>query len=78
MSDVFPLHMLSVGQRAQIDQLLGKPDDVQRLEELGLRVGTSVEMLQRGTTCIVKLAGSRLAYREQEGCHVLVRAGEAA
>lgn len=77
MPEVFPLQMLSAGQRARIDQLLGCPDDVHRLEELGLRVGTSVEMLQRGKTCILKLDGARLAYREHEGCHVLVRAGEA-
>ena len=77
MPEVFPLQMLSAGQRARIDQLLGRPDDVHRLEELGMRVGSSVEMLQRGTTCIVKLDGSRLAFRHDEGCHVLVRPGEA-
>jgi Fe2+ transport system protein FeoA len=76
MPDVFPLQMLTTGQRARIDQLLGRPDDVHRLEELGMRVGRSVEMLQHGNTCIVKLDGSRLAFRNHDGCHVLVRMGE--
>ena len=78
MPETFPLQMLSVGQRARIDQLVGRPDDVHRLQELGMRVGTAVEMLQTGATCIVKLAGSRLAFRDHEGFCVLVRLGDAA
>jgi Fe2+ transport system protein FeoA len=77
MPDTFPLQLLSAGQRARIDQLLGRPDEVHRLQELGMRVGTSIEMLQSGTTCIVQLEGSRLAFRDHEGFRVLVRLGEA-
>jgi ferrous iron transport protein A len=76
MHDAFPLHLLAAGQRACIDQLIGRPDEVHRLEELGMRVGTSVEMVQSGTTCIVNLAGARLAFRGAEAFRVLVRAGE--
>ena len=50
MPDTFPLQMLAAGQRARIDQLVGRPDEVHRLQELGMRVGTSVEMLQSGST----------------------------
>ena len=77
MPDTFPLQMLSAGQRARVDQLLGRPDEVHRLQELGIRVGTPIEMLQSGTTCIVKLDGARLAFRDHEGFRVLVRLGEA-
>jgi Fe2+ transport system protein FeoA len=77
MPDTFPLQMLSVGQRARIDQLLGQPDEVHRLQELGVRVGKPVEVLQGGSTCIVKLDGSRLAFRDHDGFRVLVRLGEA-
>jgi ferrous iron transport protein A len=76
MSETFPLHMLTVGQRAHIDQLVGRPDEVHRLQELGMHVGKSVEMLQTGSPCIVKLDGSRLAFRDHEGFRVLVRLGE--
>jgi ferrous iron transport protein A len=77
MPESFPLQMLCTGQRARNDQLLGRPDEVHRLQELGMRVGAPVEMLQSGATCIVKLDGTRLAFRDHEGCRVLVRVGEA-
>ena len=75
MPDLLPLQLLPSGQRARIDQLLGRADEVHRLQELGMRVGTPIEMLQSGSTCIVKLDGTRLAFRDHEGFRVLVRAG---
>lgn len=77
MTDLLPLHLMSTGQSACIDQVIGGPDDVHRLQEMGLRVGTQIEMLQRGTPCIIRLDGSRLAIRQHENCHVLVRLGAA-
>ena len=58
MHDLVPLQMLPVGTRGQIAQLLGQSDEVHRLEELGLRVGIGVEVVQDGSPCIVKLDGS--------------------
>jgi Fe2+ transport system protein FeoA len=78
MPEILPLQMLLAGQRARIDQLIGRPDEVHRLQELGLRVGTSVEMLQCGSPCIVRLDGTQLAFRDHEGFQVLVRLGDAA
>jgi ferrous iron transport protein A len=77
MADVFPLKMLAAGQCARIDQLVGRPEEVHRLKELGMREGVSIEMLQSGSTCIVKLDGSKLAFRHDEAFGVLVRLGEA-
>lgn len=76
MPDTFPLQMLPAGQRARVDQLLGRPDEIHRLQELGIRVGTPIEVLQSGATCIVKLDGARMAFRDHDGCRVLVRLGE--
>jgi Fe2+ transport system protein FeoA len=76
MPDTLPLQLLAAGQRARIDQLLGHPEEVHRLQELGMRVGTSIEMLQSGSTCIVQLDGARLAFRDHEGFRVLVKLGE--
>jgi ferrous iron transport protein A len=76
MPVLLPLHLLSLGQRARIDQLLGCPDHVHRLQELGMRIGTPVEMVQSGSPCIVKLDGNRLAFRDNELLSVLVRIGE--
>ena len=77
MADVFPLKLLAAGQRARIDPLVGRPEVVHRLEELGMREGVAVEMLQSGSPCIIKLDGAKLAIRDHEEFGVLVRLGEA-
>ena len=75
MPESFPLQMLPVGQRGRIDQLVGRPDEIHRLQELGIHVGKPVEVLQSGSACIVKLDGNRLVFRDHEGFQVLVRLG---
>ena len=67
-----PLNFLEPGQTAHISQLVGPPDEVHRLEELGLRAGTKVEMVQAGQPCIIRLAGSKLCFRGDEAFAVLV------
>jgi Fe2+ transport system protein FeoA len=78
MPETFPLQMLPIGQRGRVDQLVGRPEEIHRLQEMGLQVGKAIELLQSGQTCIVKLDGTRLAFRDYEGCRVLVRLGESA
>jgi Fe2+ transport system protein FeoA len=78
MHDLIPLHRLSVGLTASVGQLLGRPEQVHRLEELGLRGGVQVEMLQTGSPCIIRLAGHKLCFRAEELLSVLVRPGAVA
>lgn len=78
MSDIIPLHLLRVGQTARVDQLLGKPEQVLRLEELGLRGGVELTMLQTGSPCIIRLAGHKLCFRADEVTSVLVSPGDSA
>ena len=78
MPELLPLPLLPRGQSARIDQLVGQPDEVHRLQELGMRIGTYVEMIQAGSPCIIKLDGARLAFRHNETLGVLVRVGEVA
>ena len=78
MHELLPLHMLPPGSRALIGQLVGPPEDVHRLEEMGLRVGEPVEMVQTGSPCIIKLGGSKLCFRDNETLGVLVQTGDAA
>jgi ferrous iron transport protein A len=73
MHDLIPLMQLRTGDRAAVDCVLGPPDDVHRLEELGLRAGTPVEMIQPGSPCIVRLAGNKLCIRADDLLSVLVR-----
>jgi len=77
VSHLIPLHMLARGEIAEIGQLVGLADDIHRLEELGLRSGVTIEMLQPGTPCIVGLAGHRLCFRHNDSVGILVRAGVA-
>jgi Fe2+ transport system protein FeoA len=78
MHDLLPLNLLPPGSRALIGQLIGRAEDVHRLEELGLRVGEPVEMVQAGSPCIIKLGGSKLCFRDNETLGVLVQTGDAA
>jgi Fe2+ transport system protein FeoA len=73
--DLIPLGSLRSGQRALVEQVLGQADHVHRLEELGIRHGASVEMLQAGSPCIVQLAGNKLCFRGGETMSILVRVG---
>jgi ferrous iron transport protein A len=73
--DLIPLSALAVGQIAQVGLVLGKPDQVHRLVELGLRDGTNVEMVQQGSPCIIRLGGNKLCFRSDELMQVLVRPG---
>lgn len=67
-----PLSMLDPGQSAIVDQIVGQPNDVHRLEEMGLRRGAWVELVQPGSPCIVRLAGHKLCFRADDLTRVLV------
>ena len=71
--DIIPLHLLPAGQLAQVDQLFGDVELVHRLEEMGVRSGVTVEMVQSGLPCIIRLDGHKLCFRSSEACNVLVR-----
>ncbi|MHB8969595.1 MAG: FeoA family protein [Pirellulaceae bacterium] len=61
--ELIPLDRLSSGQTARIACLVGCPDYVRRLEEMGLRPGIAVHMVRRGSPCIVRAGGNRLCFR---------------
>lgn len=73
MVDVIPLVSLSKGCKAEVCQLLGCPEEIRRLEELGLRDGVEVEMIQSGCPCIIGLAGSKLCFRPNDAMGVMVQ-----
>jgi len=74
---LIPLNMLLAGESAEVAQVLGIPEHVHRLHELGLSAGTRIEMVQPGSPCIIRLSGSRLCFRESDAIGVLVRPGQA-
>lgn len=75
MDDLLPMAQLEPGQVAEVEQLIGPPDEVQRLQELGLRAGVTVEMVQPGIPCIIRLDGAKLCFRDANLFGVFVRAG---
>ncbi len=70
---LIPLQQLETGRTAMIDQLVGRPDQVHRLQELGLRQGVVVEMVRHGSPCIVRLGDCKFCFREADLFSVLVR-----
>jgi Fe2+ transport system protein FeoA len=70
-----PLSLLTAGQSATISQVLGKADHVHRLQELGFRDGTTIEMVQPGSPCIIRLGSHKLCFRPDELTSVLVIPG---
>lgn len=72
---LIPLQLLTRGQIAEIGQIVGKPDHVHRLQELGMNAGTVVEMVQPGSPCIVRLSGQKLCFRESDTMGIFVRVG---
>jgi len=75
MHEVIPLNLLAAGQLAAVSDVVGHADVVHRLEELGLRRGAEIEMVQPGSPCIIRLAGQKLCLRADQLFHVLVRLG---
>ena len=73
MNEMIPLEFLPAGHSAAVGQLVGGPNDVHRLEELGLRGGTEIEMVQPGSPCIVRLAGQKLCFRADDLLRIWVR-----
>ena len=57
MATMVPLSQLVTGQKAEIGQLTGRPDNVRRLAEMGLACGTALEMIRSGSPCIIGLGG---------------------
>ena len=73
MPDMIPLHHLRTGELAQIVALVGRPEQVHRMKELGLCDGAEVSVIQSGSPCIVRVAGQTLCIRSNEQLSVLVR-----
>ncbi len=73
MPDMIPLHHLSLGEVAQIVSVVGRPEQVHRMKELGLREGAELTVIQSGSPSIVRVAGQTLCIRSNELLGILVR-----
>ncbi|MBM4089040.1 MAG: ferrous iron transport protein A [Planctomycetes bacterium] len=71
--ELIPLDCVLPGRTAEVEQLVGCAEHVRRLEEMGVRRGTVVEVLRCGKPCIVRVGCNRLCFRCSDLLSVLVR-----
>jgi Fe2+ transport system protein FeoA len=73
MNPALPLELLRAGESAEVAEVFGEPAWVGRMAELGLRVGTRLQVLQAGSPCLLQVNGSRLCLRAEQAMQILVR-----
>ena len=73
MDELIPVTRLKSGQSAEVSQILGPVEHVHRLEEFGLRGGTTVQMFRPGNPCILRMAGNKVCLRADGLLNVLVK-----
>jgi Fe2+ transport system protein FeoA len=56
-----------------VAEVHGEPGWVGRLAELGVRIGSRLQVLRGGYPCLLMIGGSRLSLRGQEVMQILVR-----
>jgi Fe2+ transport system protein FeoA len=73
MPNIIPLHLTDSGTSAEVVEVLGNPEQVQRVRELGFCNGTSIDVVQGGSSCIVKLGGNTICMRTNELLNIFVK-----
>jgi Fe2+ transport system protein FeoA len=71
--NLIPLELLERGEWAEVENVLGETRWVSRMEELGLRAGARLRMLQPGCPCLFQLGDTSLSLRLADTVEVLVR-----
>jgi Fe2+ transport system protein FeoA len=75
MYHLVPLNRLASGRNGRVAQILGHPEDVRRVNELGIRDGIHVEIIRSGMPCIIRTGMQTLCIRGNELLNVLVEPG---
>jgi ferrous iron transport protein A len=70
---LLPLELIGDGEWAEVEDIAGEPSWVSRMAELGVRVGSRLQMLRQGRPCLLRLESCRLSLRDEAGTHILVR-----
>ncbi len=69
---LIPLHLLVPGASGRVASLYGEPNEVLRLQELGLCQGVTVGMVRGGSPCILRLGEQTLCLRMDGPLQILV------
>jgi ferrous iron transport protein A len=70
---LLPVELLTPGEWADVAEVCGEPTWVGRMAELGVRIGSRLQVLQPGTPCLLSVGGARLSLRTELATQVLVR-----
>ncbi|MFO0936087.1 MAG: FeoA family protein [Gemmataceae bacterium] len=70
---ILPLDMLKNGEVAEVASVEGDAAWVGRMAELGVREGCKLQVLQSGSTCLLKISDCRLCIRSCDKTQILVR-----
>ena len=69
---ILPMQLLNPGETGCIMDVEGDTQLVRRLDEMGLRAGVEIRMVQPGRPCIVAFDHQRLSFRGDDEAVVLV------
>jgi Fe2+ transport system protein FeoA len=69
---ILPMQLLNPGETGRISDIAGETHLVRRLDEMGLRAGVKIRMVQPGKPCIVAFDHQRLSFRGEDEAVVLV------
>jgi len=69
---IVPIQLLNPGETGCIMDVAGDSHLVRRLDEMGLRAGVEVRMVQPGRPCIVAFDHQRLSFRGEDDAVVMV------
>jgi Fe2+ transport system protein FeoA len=70
---VLPLQSMDEGDWADIAEVRGDSAWISRLAELGIAAGRRLQVLRRGTPCLLQLGSARVSLRQDAGSQILVR-----
>jgi len=63
VSESMPLELLNCNEWADVTDVQGEPAWVGRMQELGVREGSRLKVLQKGSPCLLQIGESRLSVR---------------
>ena len=70
---MMPLELVNPGDWADVAAINGEPSWIGRMAELGVRIGSRLQVLQSGSPCLLKIGDSRLSLRPALGTEILVQ-----
>jgi Fe2+ transport system protein FeoA len=70
---LLPLELIEAGGWAEVEDIDGEPTWISRLAELGVRVGSRLQVIRQGRPCLLRIGGCRLSLRDESGMQILVR-----